>query len=280
MKTKKPKPGRHFIPYLPLILILLSIGLIGCAASKKRISTHETEIDNLRRELRFLKEDNSQLQRKIDNLEKRLSEQDLAIRQNKADLTSQMVEVSDQLEEVQNQLNDVNYRITALIERKGNLGALPSTPPQTSQPNVPPSQPDTLSSQPQPSTSFGLDESREIYNTAYRDVLRGNYQLALEGFRRFLQQYPNSDLSDNAQYWLGEVYYAQGRYVKAIEEFEKMVKWYRGSDKVSAALLKIGYSYINIDELDQGKLYLEEVINEYPDSQEANLARGRLAALK
>ncbi|MFQ5639343.1 MAG: tol-pal system protein YbgF [bacterium] len=275
MKYQKTQNPFHSFMTVSSILLAALFLISGCASSSKRINTYQTQIDNLKREIRFLKDRNSQLEREQDDLKARLDEQVLSIRQNKADLSSQLLEVSRQLEEVQNQLQETNDRMTALMQRAGSMRSM-----QPASSVITPESDTSSVAQTAPPSSFGLDESREIYNTAYRDVLRGNYQLALQGFQQFIQQYPNTDLTDNAQYWLGEVYYAQGRFPDAIEEFEKVVKWYPNSEKRSPALLKIGYSYINVEEFEQGKLYLQEVIKDFPDSQEANLARGRLAALK
>ncbi|MFQ6113677.1 MAG: tol-pal system protein YbgF [bacterium] len=225
--------------------------------------------------MKFLKDQNSQLRRELDDLKRRLSEQELKIRQDRADLSTQIEELSHQVEAVQYQLKDSNYRISALIQRLGTVPSLESV-----KEFIPEHVDSAASKETLKRPSIGVDESRELYNTAYRDLIRGNYQLALHGFRQFLQQFPNSELSDNAQYWIGEVYYAQGRFSKSIEEFEKVIKWYPNGDKVPSALLKIGYAYISMNEHEQGKLYLEEVINDYPDSEEANLAKGRLATMK
>jgi len=239
----------------------------GCGTGS-RISRQQTELDNLKREINYLRDQNSQLRREVDNLKKQLSEQELAGRQTKADLMTKLSEVSDQLAAVQNQLEETNSRMNRL-RQGGQIG-----PGTTSNRNF--SDTDTSGA----GSVVGADESRELYNTAYRDFIRGNYQLALHGFQQFVKQYSSSELMDNAQYWLGEVYYAQGRYPQAIEEFEKVVRWYPEGEKTAQALLKIAYSYINIDEVEQGKLYLEEVIKEYPNSEEANLAKGRMANLE
>ncbi|MFQ5863855.1 MAG: tol-pal system protein YbgF [bacterium] len=260
--------------FFSLVLLVTHEMFVGCA-SQKRFSSTQIEMDNMRRELKFLKDQNSQLRRELDDLKRRLAEQELTIRQDRADLATQIEELSQQVEAAQYQLKDTNYRISALIQRLGTVPSLESVR------EFIPGDVDTLSAKETiQRPPIRVDQSRELYNTAYRDLIRGNYQLALHGFRQFLQQFPNSDLSDNAQYWLGEVYYAQGRFSKSIEEFEKVVKWYPNGDKVPSAMLKIGYAYISLDEREQGKLYLEEVINDYPDSEEANLAKGRLATMK
>ncbi|MFQ5604587.1 MAG: tol-pal system protein YbgF [bacterium] len=260
------------IKFSKLIGLMLLIAVTGCA-SKSRFRTYETEIDSLKRELKFLKEQNSQLRRELDELKKPFTNQEALIRQNKADLATQIEEISRQLEEVQNQLQDTNYRITALMQRSGGFETeLVQNENETTAADS--------TTEENATKPFSVDESRKLYNTAHRDLIRGNYQLALQGFNQFIQQYPNSELADNAQYWIGEVYYAQGRYSTAIEEFEKVVRRYRDGDKRPAALLKIGYAYISLDEIEQGKLYLEDVIKEFPESEEANLAKGRLTSLK
>ena len=213
----------------------------GCA-SQKRISSNQTQFDNLKREIKFYKEQNSQLRREIDALKKSLSEMELANRQDKADLTARIDEVRQKLGALQNLLQDTNYRISDLNQRSPSRNVF--------QPNDQNTSPGDTSAT---SQTFPVDSARELYNTAYRDLIRGNYQLALSGFRQFVLQHPNSDLIDNAQYWIGEVFYAQGRYSNAIEEFEKVVRRYRDSDKNASALLKIGYAYFNINETKQGK---------------------------
>lgn len=250
-----------------LIVLIVAVALSGCNTGR-RISRQQTELDSLRREVNYLRDQNSQLRRELENLKKQLAEQELTGRQTKADLMTKLTEVSDQLAAVQNQLQETNSRMNRL-RQSGQFG-----PGTTSNQN--PGDTDTSTTE----SSIGPDPARELYNTAYRDLIRGNYQLALHGFQQFVKQYPNSELIDNAQYWLGEVYYAQGRYPQAIEEFEKVVRWYPEGEKTPSALLKIAYSYLNIDETEQGKLYLEEVIKEHPDSEEANLAKGRMATLQ
>ena len=260
-------------------IFAMLLGLcIGCAATQNpRIDSNQSKIDNLKRELVFLKEQNSQLRREIEELKKPFSEQNLLISQNKADFSSQLVEITQKLEALQNQIQESDYRFSAFVERNRQL-------PRGRQPtNNFLAEPDSVASDSTATTAArppqDINRSRELYNTAYRDLNRGNYQLALQSFRQFLQQHPNTDLSDNAQYWIGEILYDQGRFANSIEEFEKVIKWYRESDKVPAALLKIGYAFISMQENDQGKLYLEEVIRDYPGSREANLAKGKLDTL-
>ena len=107
------------------------------------------------------------------------------------------------------------------------------------------------------------------YQTAYRDYQRGNYDLAIAGFREFVAKYTNSDLADNAAYWIGESLYSQKKYREAIAQFDSVVTGYPKSDKVASALLKKGYAYISLNEKKQGIVQLQYVVHEHPKSPEA-----------
>jgi tol-pal system protein YbgF len=119
----------------------------------------------------------------------------------------------------------------------------------------------------------------DTYQAALRDYQRGNYDLAIEGFREFVQANPNADLADNAAYWIGESLFSQKKYRDAIEQFDSVVNNYPKSDKVPGALLKKGYAYINVGERAQGVVQLQYVLHEHPRSQEASLARQKLRQL-
>jgi tol-pal system protein YbgF len=247
--------------------LLLGSLFVGCAANTQRIDSQQFEIDDLKREIMYLKDQSAQFQRELERLAKQLADTEQAGHKEKADFAAQVDALRAEISALQNQYSDTNYRLTALNQQTGTgrtAMVVAAAPDSSATSGMPP---------------ITSDQALELYNSSYRDLLRGNYQLALAGLTEYLRKYPTTDLTDNAQYWVGEVYYAQGRYVNAIEEFEKVIRDYPGGDKKSSALLKIAYAYINMEENEQGRLYLEEVIREYPDSEEANLAKGRLATL-
>lgn len=119
----------------------------------------------------------------------------------------------------------------------------------------------------------------EAYGLAYNDYLKGNYDLALNGFKNFLGQYKDTSLAPNAQYWIGECYYGQKDYRKAIESFQKVTSDFPTSSKVPGAILKSGYAYIQLADREKAREFLKKVIEEFPLSDEANLAKNRLAEL-
>ncbi|HEY9421527.1 MAG TPA: tol-pal system protein YbgF, partial [Thermoanaerobaculia bacterium] len=122
-------------------------------------------------------------------------------------------------------------------------------------------------------------DPKSIYDAAYNDYLRGNYDLSLRQFQEYLANFPNTDLSDNATYWIGESYYRQKRFRQAIEQFDSVLSGYPRSDKVPSALLKKGYSHLELGERSQGVAQLQNVLRQHGSSDEANLARQRLREL-
>jgi tol-pal system protein YbgF len=120
----------------------------------------------------------------------------------------------------------------------------------------------------------------EIYRSAFADYTQGSYDLAISGFRSYLSKYPKGTLAANAQYWLGECHYSQKRFDQAIAEFEAVANNYPGSQKVPSSLLKMGYSYLEMGNASKGKMVLGELVDKYPKTREAFLAKSRLANLK
>ena len=125
--------------------------------------------------------------------------------------------------------------------------------------------------------STGGADPEAMYQAAYSDYLAGRFDLARASFTEYLRRYPDTEVSDNAQYWVGECLYATGDFAGAIAEFGKVTQQYPKGDKVPAALLKSGIAYSRLKNTDEAKRYYQQVIQKYPKSDEARLARERLA---
>ncbi|HMG24424.1 MAG TPA: tol-pal system protein YbgF, partial [Kofleriaceae bacterium] len=116
------------------------------------------------------------------------------------------------------------------------------------------------------------------YRAAVELVKAAKYEDALAALRGFLQRNPRHDYADNAQYWLGEVFYARKDYVRALSEFRRVVEVYPRGNKVPAALLKVGYCYQAMGQSDKARAVLEQVVNLYPRTEPGTLAAKRLEA--
>jgi tol-pal system protein YbgF len=103
--------------------------------------------------------------------------------------------------------------------------------------------------------------------------------MAIQGFRDYVMRYPDTDLADNALYWIGECYYSKKSFKEAIDAFTQLLNTYKTSDKAAAALLKKGLAYLELGDRSQAVINLQYVLYEHPGTKEAELARSRLAAL-
>jgi tol-pal system protein YbgF len=122
-------------------------------------------------------------------------------------------------------------------------------------------------------------DPRAEYDAAYLEVTRGHFDAAIGAFDAFLVRHPSTELSDNALYWIGECHYASERYDPAVEAFVRLMDSYPTGDKVPAAMLKLGYAFRARGDVDAARRYLEALVAQHPNTDEAGLARRRLEEL-
>ena len=119
----------------------------------------------------------------------------------------------------------------------------------------------------------------ELYKSAQDDINNGNYALAESRLLTFLLQFPDHELAGNAQFWLGETAYTQGKFDAAIKEYDKVLEKYSKSPKVPAAMLKKGYALLELGEKKAAQTTLRKLITSYPKSDEAKIARDKIKTL-
>lgn len=124
--------------------------------------------------------------------------------------------------------------------------------------------------------STAILDPESAYNAAYADLSSGRYDLARQAFGEYLKHYPDTERSDNAQYWIGECLYATGDFDGSIAEYAKVAERYPKGDKVAAALLKSGYAHARMNRAEEAKKAFRQVVQRYPKSDEARLAKERL----
>jgi tol-pal system protein YbgF len=131
------------------------------------------------------------------------------------------------------------------------------------------------------STEKGESAAKEeAYAKAYGMFKGGQYDAARDEFRTFLKAFPDTEYSDNAQFWIGECYYFQGKYEEAIIEYEAVVQNYPKGNKVPNALLKQGLSFLKLGDTSSARLLLQGIIRDYPNTTPASVARKRLIDIK
>jgi tol-pal system protein YbgF len=224
-----------------------------------------------------------------------VSEQTQQLLKSNADTGVKLGELSTAIEQLQAKLEDTNRRLSQLSQQiaetqgdllrmRGGTSALPPGTPPGSAPGTTPAsprigEPSANPGRPTDAVVRPAAGPSELYDTAYADYTKGRYALAIQGFQEYLQSYPSTDLSDNAQYWIGESHYAQKKYPEAIADFDRLLKEWPKSDKAPAALLKKGYALLELNQKAEAVVQLQYVIHEHPSSEEARLARARLKTI-
>jgi tol-pal system protein YbgF len=124
------------------------------------------------------------------------------------------------------------------------------------------------------------EAEKALYDQAFQSLKDLKYADSAQQFQTFLEQYPNSEYADNAQYWLGESYYVTRNYEIALEAFQGLLSNYPDSPKVPDGLLKIGYTHYELKQWDQARAALTQVQEQYPNTTLARLAGSRLRSMK
>lgn len=183
-------------------------------------------------------------------------QQDLKIQDERA-----LVAIKDQ----QERLSEISDRL-----RASTVAAMSSSPAGGSL--AAPAAPGA----PSPTAAGPAIPPRDLYQQAYADFARKNYDLSVQGFQEYLRLYRDTDLADNAQYWIGECLQAQGKYEDAVTAFNALLRDFVDSDKIPDARYKKGVALEALGRKSQAVLEYRFVVERFPNSQAARLAREKL----
>ncbi len=221
-----------------------------------------------------------------------LSELEEEVRQLRGQIEQQKFELENLRRGELDRFNDLDRRLTELAAR--GPAAVISPPPS----GVVPGTVDATDPLPAPgnpaggsvssptvaaptnSTGDGSGTAAEDYDAAFQTMKDGRFEQSARQFAAFLARHPGSDLVDNAQYWLGESYYAQREYKISSETFRNLVQRYPDSSKVPDARLKLGFSVLELKDYEAARQTLEQVAQDYPGTQVAGLANRRLEIMR
>ena len=121
--------------------------------------------------------------------------------------------------------------------------------------------------------------AQALYDRGYTLYHQGKYLDAEASFQRFLQAYPMTELSDNAQFWIGESRFARGDSRGALAAFREVLQKYPEGNKVPDALIKEGDCLEKLGDRDGARDRYNEVRRRFPESGAAVMADDRLASL-
>ncbi|MDQ7797476.1 MAG: tol-pal system protein YbgF [Candidatus Edwardsbacteria bacterium] len=241
------------------ILLILCLPLLaGCGVKREYV--------RMRDQLDYLETSQKKMEAQMTLMDSLLRAQTDITYQLNAELRTRWGSLNERMMSMDQQYQDQQSRtmVQALPLGSSQPDSRGITPP------APPDKPKDNGSKPDP---------KQLYDTAYLDITRGNYDLAIAGFREFLKLYPSSSLADNSQYWIGEGYYAQKKYQEALAEFEKVLAQYPNQDKAAAAYYKSGLCYRELGRTMEARKSWQTLIIKFPRSPEAGLAQDRIKEL-
>jgi len=113
------------------------------------------------------------------------------------------------------------------------------------------------------------------YKAALQPAMSGRAADSIGRFQTFLQEYPQGRFAANAEYWIGEGYYAQGKYKDALAQFEKVNSQWPRHHKNADALLKTGMTLSRMGDKEGAAQAYKKLLSQFPNSEAAGLARSR-----
>lgn len=119
----------------------------------------------------------------------------------------------------------------------------------------------------QPGVMHPISSTQALYDNALKLFEQKRYPAAIASFQEVVELNPRHSLADNAQWWIGEAYYAQGDYQKALEAFQKVFGLGDGN-KSAYAQLRLGYCYFHLAQKEAARTALQQVIARYPQASE------------
>ncbi len=257
---------------LPLLLIVVLFPLTGFAQSKEqreKIDRMAATIEELKTELVLMQR---QVQTMQDTFNKNMGEMRTLINQmsdNISTIQKAQSSVSSNSGEVVSQVASMGERITATNERMERLSE------QFAQLKK------LIEDIPKASVLGGQIPANpeQLFAAAYIDYSRGNDELALSEFRQYVETYPSSEMADNAQYWIGEILYAQKKLPEAVAAFDKVRTISPRGDKTATALYKRGEILLEMGRKDEAIAQFQTVFKEFSGAKEGELAFQKIQEL-
>ncbi|HTI37832.1 MAG TPA: tol-pal system protein YbgF [Vicinamibacterales bacterium] len=261
-----------------LALALLAPGSAYAAANKEHAQ--------LMAEIRMLQEQQQQLQAMLGNLgdamkalSAKLDDQAGATRKAMADQALTLNGIGDTVRVLREKVDDTTVRVSSVSQeiaalRQALAAAQAAAPPPAIAPSAtggePGAQPTTPST-PVPSASAPPSVSvgqspQQAFDSAYDDYTASRYDLAIEGFNSFIRAFPRHPRAAEAQFYIGQSYFNEGKYGDARQALQQVIDTYPQSPSAPEAYFKLGQTYERMNQIDLAKRAYETIVKNYPDT--------------
>ena len=287
-----------------VLFVLLSFILAGCATSDD-MGRVQWQINELKSEVKDVKQKSQSISGLDDKLSKRFQALEDGQKATSSAVSDLLIKVQSLTSEVQvltgrfeearyfsekssKELADARDQLAVRVkELEGAVKSLEEKLNKAYKAETPVSQykPETMTETAQTKESVETKEGKpaeleveDIYMEAYKAYKANQFEEAREKFQAILKNYPDNEYSDNARFWIGESHYKEKKYEDAILAYEELFKKNQNSDKIPGAMLKQGLAFYELNELEIGKITLQKLIEKFPDSKEAEIAKKKIGA--
>jgi len=120
----------------------------------------------------------------------------------------------------------------------------------------------------------------QLFRAAYRTYMEGDYEVAIAGFQKYLEQYPETQLAGAAQYWTAEALSRLEAYEIAIQEYDRLIQTYPQNDKIPDAYYGKGLALLQSGYSAEAREQFTHVINHFPNTPAAQKAARRLEDIR
>ncbi len=271
------------------------------------------DLDRMRSDLHQLRQTSNETRKEVDSLKEKTSgvvreDSFAAIKESQADLFGRINSTSNGLQELRGRFDENRYftekalkefgsekdlfrvQITGLETQirtlKDKLAALEMQTKALEQaiaayePTEKPSEPvKTEAASAEARAEPPADSRAKAYDAAYQLYRDRRFSEARASFEAFLRDYPKTNLTDNAHFWIAETYYSEKDFESAILAYETLIKKYPDSPKTGGGLLKQGFAFVEIGDAKTGRIILNKLIERYPNTNEAEAAKKKIAEL-
>jgi tol-pal system protein YbgF len=268
-------------PVLHLAVVVAAL-LASACVMPDQVARLEKDVADVRQDLLKIEKEQADARERLARAESKLTGQDPVKRTEFADLRTRVDDVASQQAALDERLKEANRRVDRLssdVQANRELARRAAAGPPAVLPAAPGTEAAGTPSVPERAPAGAVPDPQSLYNTAYADFSKGNFSLAVSGFEEYANRYPDSDLADNAVYWVGECLFSQGKFAEAVEAFDRLLDKYPKSDRAAAANLKKGLAFLEQNQVSQAIVQLRYVATTYPSSDEARIARDKLAGL-
>jgi tol-pal system protein YbgF len=190
-------------------------------------------------------------------------------------LSTQIQSLNDSVDELKTRIANLTTQLQAIQSQMQNVNGMPAQPGGASPPpnQGPGGQAGAQMPMQQTPQAPPVDQ---LYQSGLRDYNSARYAVATSEFNDVVHYYPQDPLAGNAQFYLGEISYRQGKLPAAIKYYDAVLEQFAGNPLAPAAELRKGQSLIQLGQKDAGVRELRTLIQRYPQTPEAQQGRGVL----